>query len=61
MVISLPSNIGIEWCVEWGIVDLVLQEITFREGQANVSLHAISVNLADKTVLFHTTIWSVKS
>lgn len=61
VVIPLPSNIGIERCAEWGVTDLVLQEISLREGQANDALHAIRVNLADKAVLFRTTIRSAKS
>lgn len=61
IVIPLLSNIGIEQCTEWGVANLVLQEITFREGQANDALHAIRVNLADKAVLFRTTVWSAKS
>ncbi|KAG2098276.1 uncharacterized protein F5147DRAFT_656156 [Suillus discolor] len=55
MVIPLPSNIGIERCAQWGVADLVLQEISLKEGQANDALHAIRVNLADKAILFHTT------
>jgi hypothetical protein len=61
VVIPLPSNIGIEKCAEWGVADLILQEISLREGQANDSLHAIRVNLADKAVLFRTTVRSAKS
>ncbi|KAG1853045.1 hypothetical protein F4604DRAFT_1933503 [Suillus subluteus] len=61
LVIPLPSNIGIERCTKWGVADLVLQEISLREGQANDALHAIRVNLADKAVLFCTTVWSAKS
>ncbi|KAG1776220.1 hypothetical protein EV702DRAFT_1046372 [Suillus placidus] len=61
VVILLPSNIGIERCAEWGVADLVLQEISLREGQANDALHAIRVNLADKAVLFRTTVRSAKS
>ncbi|KAG1852523.1 hypothetical protein F4604DRAFT_1933676 [Suillus subluteus] len=61
MVIPLPSNIGIERCAEWGVADLVLQDILLREGQANDALHAIRVNLADKAVLFRTTVRSAKS
>jgi hypothetical protein len=61
VVIPLPSNIGIGKCAEWGVADLVLQEISLREGQANDSLHAIRVNLADKAVLFRTTVRSAKS
>ncbi|KAG1767881.1 hypothetical protein EV702DRAFT_979832 [Suillus placidus] len=61
VVILLPSNIGIERCAEWGVADLVLQEISLREGQANDALHAIRINLADKAVLFRTTVRSAKS
>ncbi|KAG1726509.1 uncharacterized protein EDB91DRAFT_1061574, partial [Suillus paluster] len=61
VVIPLPSNIGITRCAEWGIADLVLQEISLRQGQANDALHAIRVNLADKAVLFHTTVRLAKS
>ncbi|KAG2747997.1 hypothetical protein P692DRAFT_20735304, partial [Suillus brevipes Sb2] len=61
VVIPLPSNIGIERCAEWGVANLVLKEILLREGQANDALHAIRVNLADKAVLFRTTVWSAKS
>ncbi|KAG2074977.1 hypothetical protein BDR04DRAFT_1006960 [Suillus decipiens] len=61
VVILLPSNIGIERCAQWGVADLVLQEISLREGQANDALHTIWVKLADKAVLFHTTVWSAKS
>ncbi|KAG1787530.1 uncharacterized protein HD556DRAFT_1312716 [Suillus plorans] len=61
VVIPLPSNISIERCAQWGVADLVLQEISLREGQANDALHAIRVNLADKAILFCTTVWSAKS
>ncbi|KAG1889745.1 uncharacterized protein F5891DRAFT_965205, partial [Suillus fuscotomentosus] len=61
MVIPLPSNIGIERWAQWGIADLVLQEISLREGQANDALHVVRVNLANKAVLFHTMVRSAKS
>ncbi|KAG0695461.1 hypothetical protein DFH29DRAFT_880030 [Suillus ampliporus] len=61
VVIPLPSNIDIKRCTEWGVADLVLQEISLREGQANDVLHAIRVNLADKAVLFCTMVQSAKS
>ncbi|KAG1787559.1 uncharacterized protein HD556DRAFT_1246589 [Suillus plorans] len=61
VVIPLLSNIGIERCTLWGVADLVLQEISLREGQANDALHAVRVNLADKAVLFRTTVQSAKS
>ncbi|KAG0692451.1 hypothetical protein DFH29DRAFT_985764 [Suillus ampliporus] len=60
-VIPLVSNISIERCAEWGVADLVLQERSLREGQANDALHAIRVNLADKAVLFHTIVRPAKS
>ncbi|KAG1766481.1 hypothetical protein EV702DRAFT_1050656 [Suillus placidus] len=61
VVIPLPSNLGIERCEELGIGGLVRQEIMLREGQANDMLHAIRVHLADKAVLFRTTVHLAKS
>ncbi|KAG1875400.1 hypothetical protein DFJ58DRAFT_836038 [Suillus subalutaceus] len=60
-MVPLPSNLGLERCQELGIGGLVRQEITLREGQANDMLHAIRVHLADKAVLFRTTIRPAKS
>ncbi|KAG1779886.1 hypothetical protein EV702DRAFT_1043277 [Suillus placidus] len=48
-------------CEELGIGGLVRQEIMLREGQANDMLHAIRVHLADKAVLFRTTVRPAKS
>ncbi|KAG0692326.1 hypothetical protein DFH29DRAFT_882655 [Suillus ampliporus] len=61
VVIPLPSNLGIYRCEELGAARLVRQETTLREGQANDMLHAIRVHLADKAVLFRTTIRPAKS
>jgi hypothetical protein len=61
VTIPLPSNIGTEQCVELGVEHLVDQEIALREGQANDTLQAIRVLLADKAVLFRTTVRPVKS
>ncbi|KAG1721469.1 uncharacterized protein EDB91DRAFT_1256493 [Suillus paluster] len=61
VVIPLLSNISIKRCAKWGIANLVLQEISLRQGQANDALHAIRVNLANKAVLFHTMVQSAKS
>ncbi|KAG0701033.1 hypothetical protein DFH29DRAFT_876211 [Suillus ampliporus] len=61
VVIPLPSNLGIYRCEELGTAGLVRQETTLREGQANDMLHAIRVHLADKAVLFRTTIRPAKS
>ncbi|KAG1721902.1 uncharacterized protein EDB91DRAFT_1256307 [Suillus paluster] len=61
VVIPLPSNLGMERCRELGVAGLIRQEITLREGQANDMLHAIRVHLADKVVLFRTTVRPAKS
>ncbi|KAG1901134.1 uncharacterized protein F5891DRAFT_979687 [Suillus fuscotomentosus] len=59
-VIPLPSNIGLAWRNELSVTDLVAQEITLREGQANDLLHLLRVHLADKAVLFRTTVRPAK-
>jgi hypothetical protein len=59
--IPLPSNLGIDRCNEFGLTDLVGQEICLREGQANDALHAIRVNLAHKAVIFRKTVRVAKS
>ncbi|KAG1868423.1 hypothetical protein F4604DRAFT_1927293 [Suillus subluteus] len=59
--IPLPSNLGLERCEELGVVGLVRKEITLRDGQANDMLHVIRVHLADKAVLFRTTVRLAKS
>ncbi|KAG2095275.1 uncharacterized protein F5147DRAFT_747748 [Suillus discolor] len=61
VMIPLPSNIGIHRCTELGVGHLVGQEIALREGQANDTLQAIRVLLADKAVLFRTTVRPAKS
>ncbi|KAG2756763.1 hypothetical protein P692DRAFT_201800227 [Suillus brevipes Sb2] len=50
VLIPLPSNLGRD-----------RQEITLREGQANDMLHAIRVHLADKAMLFRTTVRLARS
>ncbi|KAG1841465.1 hypothetical protein C8R48DRAFT_751179 [Suillus tomentosus] len=59
-VIPLPSNIGMARRNELSVTDLVAQEITLREGQANDLLHLLRVHLADKAVLFRTTLRPAK-
>lgn len=61
ILIPLPSNLGRDRCEVLGIGGLVRQEITLREGQANDMLHAIRVHLADKAVLFRTTVRPARS
>ncbi|KAG2105107.1 uncharacterized protein F5147DRAFT_775427 [Suillus discolor] len=60
-VIPLPSNIGQVKCKELGLTDLMNEEITLHEGQANDTLHAIRVHLGDKAVIFCNTVRSAKS
>lgn len=60
-VIPLPSNLGLDRCHDLGLMGLVGQEITLREGQANDMLHGIRVHLADKAVLFRTTVRPARS
>jgi hypothetical protein len=61
VLIPLPSNLGLDRCELLGIGGLIRQEITLREGQANDMLHAIRVHLADKAVLFRTTVRPARS
>ncbi|KAG1861514.1 hypothetical protein DFJ58DRAFT_839661 [Suillus subalutaceus] len=61
VVIPLPSNLGLERCISLGVADLVEQELTLREGQANDALHNIRVHLADKALIFQKTVRFVKS
>ncbi|KAG1740442.1 uncharacterized protein EDB91DRAFT_1082000 [Suillus paluster] len=55
-VIPLPSNISQVRCKELGLMDLMKEETTLREGQANDALHAIRVHLGDKAVIFRNTV-----
>ncbi|KAG2054015.1 hypothetical protein BDR06DRAFT_1008197 [Suillus hirtellus] len=61
VMIPLPSNISIHRCTELGVGHLVGQEIALQEEQANDTLQAIRVLLADKAVLFRTTVHPAKS
>jgi hypothetical protein len=61
IVLPLPSNIGPVRCKELGLTDLMKEETTLCEGQANDALHAIRVHLGDKAVIFWNTVRSAKS
>ncbi|KAG1868406.1 hypothetical protein F4604DRAFT_1584764, partial [Suillus subluteus] len=61
VMIPLPSNIGIARCTELGVEHLIIQEIALQEGQANDTLQAIRMLLADKAVLFQTTVCPARS
>src|SRR6267154_1214912 len=55
-VIPLPSNIGINRCSQLVALDLIPQEMSLREGQANDALHNLRVNLSDKAILLRTVV-----
>ncbi|KAG1871356.1 hypothetical protein DFJ58DRAFT_713869 [Suillus subalutaceus] len=61
VVIPMPSNMGPARCAELGVADLIHQEVTLREGQANDALHSIRVHLADKAIIFRKTVRVAKS
>lgn len=61
MVLPMPSTLGSVKCSELGGADLIQHELALREGQANDALHNIRVNLADKAVIFRTTVRTAKS
>jgi hypothetical protein len=60
-MIPLPSYLGAARCEALGIDSLVKQEVVLREGQANDTLHAIRVGLADKAVIFRKTVRSANT
>ena len=61
MVLPMPSILGPDRCAELGAADMIHQELALREGQANDALHNIRVHLADKAVIFRTTVRTAKS
>ncbi|KAG2068957.1 hypothetical protein BDR04DRAFT_1022816, partial [Suillus decipiens] len=60
-IIPLPSNLDMARCKALDLIDLMKEEISLYEGQANDALHAIRVYLGDKAVIFQNTVWSAKS
>jgi len=52
MVIPLPSNLDLARCKELGLTDLIKEETTLHEGQANDALYVIRVHLGDKAIIF---------
>ncbi|KAG1812335.1 hypothetical protein EV424DRAFT_1349369 [Suillus variegatus] len=61
MILPMTSILGQERCTEVGTAELIQHELALREGQANDALHNIRVHLADKAIIFRTTIRTVKS
>ncbi|KAG1788809.1 hypothetical protein EV424DRAFT_1355962 [Suillus variegatus] len=61
MVLPMPSTLGSAKCTELGAADLIQHELALWEGQANDALHNIRVHLADKAVIFCTTVRTAKS
>ncbi|KAG1779894.1 hypothetical protein EV702DRAFT_1043283 [Suillus placidus] len=61
MVLPMLSTLGPAKCAELGAAHLIQHELALQEGQANDALHNIRVHLADKAIIFRTTIRTVKS
>ncbi|KAG2337859.1 hypothetical protein BDR05DRAFT_894553 [Suillus weaverae] len=61
MVLPMPSTLGPAKCAELGAAHLIQHELALLEGQANDALHNIEVHLADKAIIFRTTIRMAKS
>ncbi|KAG2355737.1 hypothetical protein BDR07DRAFT_1492801 [Suillus spraguei] len=60
-IIPLPSNLGVEHCRRCMAEDLILLEMSLREGQANDALHNLRIHLCNKAILFRTTVRQAKS
>ncbi|KAG1837265.1 hypothetical protein F4604DRAFT_1692376 [Suillus subluteus] len=60
-VIPLPSNLGVDRCRHCMAEDLILLEMSLREGQANDTLHNLRIHLCNKAVLFRTAVRQAKS
>jgi hypothetical protein len=61
VTIPLPSTIGVQRHAELGVEHVFAQDIALREGQANDTLHAIRVHLAEKAVLSRTSVRPARS
>ena len=59
--LPLPSTLGWASCDQYGIVELVDQELLLWTGQANDALHAIRLALVDKVILFWCDVRQVES
>ncbi|KAG2065980.1 hypothetical protein BDR04DRAFT_1145124 [Suillus decipiens] len=59
-IIPLPSNLGVDQCRLCMADDLILLEMSLREGQANDALHNLRIHLCNKAILFRTTVTSVQ-
>ena len=59
--LPLPSTLGRASCDQYGIVELVDQELLLRTSQANDALHAIYLALADKAILFQCDVHQAES
>ncbi|KAG1886447.1 hypothetical protein F4604DRAFT_1917240 [Suillus subluteus] len=60
-VIPLPSNLGVDRCRRCMAEDLILLELSLREGQANDTLHNLQIHLCNKAILFRTAVRQAKS
>ncbi|KAG1723311.1 uncharacterized protein EDB91DRAFT_1087858, partial [Suillus paluster] len=60
-VIPLPSNLRVDRCKHCMAEDLILLELSLREGQVNDALHNLKIHLCNKAILFRTTVRQAKS
>lgn len=60
-ILSLPSNIGLDRCLDLGLDEVVKSEILLREGQANDALHNIRYALGYKSFLYRTAVRTANS
>lgn len=61
IVLTLPSSLGQNWCAEEINQNIVQQEISLRQGQANDALHHVRIGLAEKSFTFRTQIRKARS
>lgn len=50
--LTLPSNLGLEACIDGGLKGLIEKESKLREGQANDALQGVRSSLGEKSFLF---------
>ena len=59
--IPLPSTLGWDWCVSYGVQSLALKEAHLQLAQANESIHKICLSLGFKSAIYCTQVRLAKS
>lgn len=57
----MPSSLGEETCLDLGFPDILKQEISLRQGQANDALHELRLGLGAKSLLLRTKVRQASS